>query len=125
MSSYIFITYDHPSESAEPSNRQRVARHVATHYRNRSAPTRTSGVGAQTRRVRRLAPTHTQPRQTVLLPQDEQLLLPLSLYSIPRDQSSFRHDPFAALPTRPDNDVMAAIDYCKDLCPKFALRLSV
>lgn len=124
MSNNVFITYSHPNESAEPANRRRVARYIAIHHRNRSAPTSRIGTGTQTRQIRRLAPVNTQPEQVASLPHDEQPPS-LSLRFIPRDHYGFRMDPFSVLPTGTGYIGMAAIDYCEDVHLKSMLHSSV
>lgn len=121
MPDNIFITYSHPDETAKPSNRRRVAQHIATHHRNRSAPASRIGLDTHARQNRRLAPVKTEQGKRASLPDDEQLLS-LSLDSIPRDRTGFRDDPFAVLPTRADAVVTAAIDYCKISHPRYVLH---
>lgn len=121
MPDNVFITYSHPKEFAEPANRQRVARHVATHHRNRSAPAIRNSVASHPRQNRRLAPASIDKDHTITRPRDEPVQsLPPSAFPVPRDHSGFRSDPFAVLPTSANEDAMVAVDYCKDVYPKCA-----
>lgn len=101
-----FITYTHPSERLQTSNRRRVARFIALHHRNRSAPSTRSLTTprdrVQTRHLRPGSDSRIREQATSLATVSE----------IPRDGSGLREDPFSVLPTIDSANLIPAMDYC-------------
>ena len=85
---HVFITYTHPSDRHDETNRHTVAQYVGRYYRNRSAPTAN--------------PQRQSGRQTRLSPA-----------RIPHDGHGIRVDPFSSTPTEYRDCIPSAIDFCK------------
>lgn len=115
MSHDTFITYTHPDQQNDKSNRKKIATYIGTHYRNRSRPAARKAASGQPGTVNSpltvsaaagSAATGEWPVRPVHQP--DQLSV-----TIHRDSHGFRDDPFATYPIEATKCVSAAIDYCE------------
>lgn len=113
MPANIFITYTHLDEINTGPNRRRVAQYVATHLRNRSAPSSRRRLQSREQQRRRLAPAVDEQRNSQASLRSE-AVRPTVIRSVPRDHRGLREDPFAVLPTQYNGALTVAVDYCKE-----------
>lgn len=113
----IFITYTHPDQLTNRSNRRRVAQYIGTHHRNRSKPTSRRLAKERARWNFITCPTFSERHQGQASSdsQDEgsNVLLLVPVQPVSHDHSGIRVDPFTAFPISHSDAIAPAVDYCK------------